>query len=164
MKSVSERVQDLVSSADVVGDRRDLRGLVDEVRAYERVFTAKTVHAAANGKFPHWPLQTWVVILCVLGTIGLNVFSAGGKWFAVETAASELKELRHEISGVREDLATVHGQVTAVTADVRQNREFVERRINELSATVTSAAEEARNTARATSMMLLGRGGRGGGQ
>jgi len=162
MRPVSERVRDLVSGADVVGDRRDLFQIVDEVQALERLSSARTVHVAANGKFPRFSIDRWIAIVGAAAAILSAAFVAGGRWSSVETAAADIKELKADIGAIRQDVSGVRGQVTAVTTEVEKNREAVDRRMNDFGENINRATEAARNAERGVANLSL-RISRGGG-
>lgn len=58
--------------------------LIREIEALERIASAGVARVAANGKWPHWPLDRWITVLGFLGVIVAGVFTAGNRWSGVE--------------------------------------------------------------------------------
>lgn len=81
---VSDRVRDAIP-----GDADPQ--LVREIEMLERIASAGVAHVAANGKWPHWPLDRWITVCGFVGMILGGVWFAGGRWKDVEHDIASLK-------------------------------------------------------------------------
>lgn len=80
---ISERVRVAITEEDPV--------LIRELEMLERIASAGVAHVAANGRWPHWPVDRWISVLGFSGVILGGLFVAGSKWSNVERDVAEVK-------------------------------------------------------------------------
>jgi len=108
-RSISDRASDTISD----------RGLLREIEALERIAAGGVAHVAANGKFPHWPIDRWISVLGFTGVIISGIFFAGVRWSSVEAhidlLQSSVDDLRRVHMGIEDRIDALADQLTRAT-------------------------------------------------
>jgi hypothetical protein len=110
---ISARVQAALAGDDPT--------LIREVEMLERIASAGVVHVAANGKWPHWPIDRWITVLGFTGVIVGGLFFAGSQWTGVERDIHELKAAMTSLTRtVGTNRAEVSQEVRLLADQIRQ--------------------------------------------
>lgn len=102
---ISDRVAAALTGDDPV--------LIREIEALERIASAGVAHVAANGKWPHWPLDRWITVLGFLGVIVAGVFTAGVRWTGVER---DIERLNQTVSRIEDSIRTDREETRSLRA------------------------------------------------
>lgn len=120
MKNRHQQRRPLSARVREMGDET----LAQEVEAMERIAMAGVSSVAANGKFPHWPVERWLLVVGFAASIVASTFGAGGKWRALTSDVDEMKRNIATISNsLRETDNRVTMQLQGLSSQVQQLQE-----------------------------------------
>lgn len=113
---VSERAKQALGTDDP--------DLVREIEILERLASGEVAHVAANGRFPHWPIDRWIQVCGFAGVIIGGLFFAGSEWSGV----------KRDIVIMREESAVTKADVAKLTDEAQDTKQSLRVITNEISA------------------------------
>lgn len=84
--------------------------LVREVQVLEKTARGEIVHGAANGRFPRWSLERYVLVIGFVGTALYQVFGLGVSFAGMKRDVSSLEETLRDVRGNLEAHIRLHEQ------------------------------------------------------
>lgn len=115
---MTDATQRLVPLSDQVRALGGDDALVREIQKTEGIAMRGVAQVAANGKFPHWPIERWLLVAGIVANSLAYTFGAGGTWRGL---SEDVGSLKAQFSSMSTRMDTLADRVNDIRVDVARN-------------------------------------------